>query len=158
MLVGHVAIAALLHRYLKAQTVPVLASTAFPDVVDKGLHHALRLTPSGRLFAHTLFTLLVSTAVVRLLWGPQSARSWALGYAGHLAGDLGGQMPLLYPLVGYDPRPTPGLAETVLRWLRSPSALVLELALCGWAAAAARRHARTAHQRTTGASGLHSPR
>ena len=137
MLTGHLAIAVLLNRYLNTETAPVLAATVLPDVVDKTLHHALRLTPSGRMWAHSLLGVLLSTAAVRLIWGPRVARSWKLGYLGHLAGDLGGQVPLLYPIVPYDFRPPPSLLETVFGWLRNRRALALELAVCAWALAAA---------------------
>ena len=34
MIIGHVAVSALAHRYLKADLIPVMAAAAIPDVVD----------------------------------------------------------------------------------------------------------------------------
>jgi hypothetical protein len=137
MLFGHLAISLLQHRYLKADLAPVVAGGIFPDVVDKTLCQVLHVTPSGRMFGHTLVGLAVSTAVVGLLGGWRAARSWALGYLGHLVGDVGGFIPWLYPLVPYDfSADSPGLLE-ILRWaLTDPARMGLELALSAWAVGA----------------------
>jgi len=78
MLFGHLAISALQHRYLKADLVPVVVAGVLPDVVDKTLCQVLHLTPSGRMFGHTLAGLGLSALCVTpagwsrgciLLWG-----------------------------------------------------------------------------------------
>jgi hypothetical protein len=137
MLFGHLAISLLQHRYLKVDLAPVVAGGIFPDVVDKTLCQVLHVTPSGRMFGHTLVGLAVSTAVVGLLGGRRRAQSWALGYLGHLLGDVGGFIPWLYPLVPYDfSAGSPGLLE-ILRWaLTDPARMGLELALSVWAVGA----------------------
>ena len=89
MLAGHLGVSVLAHRYLKADLVPVVVAGVIPDVVDKALCQGLHLLPNGRMWGHTLLGLAVSTVLVRLLWGRQTAWSWAVGYLGHLVADLG---------------------------------------------------------------------
>ncbi len=134
MLVGHLGVSVLTHRYLKADLVPVVVAGVIPDVVDKALCQGLNLTPSGRMWGHTLLGLAVSTVIVRLLWGRQTAWSWAVGYLGHLVADIGGDVPWLYPFVHYDFEPSPGFWEILWRKLQNPVEIALELALLGWAA------------------------
>jgi hypothetical protein len=102
MLFGHLAISGLLHHYLGADFKAVMAGGLFPDVVDKSLCQVLRVTPSGRMYAHTLLGVAVSTGAVSLIWGRRTARAWALGYLGHLAGDGPWKVPLFYPLLRYE--------------------------------------------------------
>ena len=134
MLFGHVAISILQHRYLKADLMPAVAAGVFPDVVDKTLCQVLHLTPNGRMFGHTLVSLVLSTTFVGLIRGRQAALSWASGYLSHLLGDVGGFVPWLYPFARYDfPQNSFGLLE-ILRWtLANRAAMRLELALVVWA-------------------------
>ncbi|OQB02182.1 MAG: hypothetical protein BWY25_00708 [Chloroflexi bacterium ADurb.Bin222] len=138
MLVGHLGVSVLAHRYLKADLVPVIVAGVIPDVVDKALCQGLNLMPSGRMWGHTLLALAVSTVVVRLLWGRQTAWSWTVGYLGHLVADVGRDVPWLYPFVQYNFEPSPGFWEILLRRLQNPAEIALELALLGWAAWAVR--------------------
>lgn len=138
MLIGHLGVSVLAHRYLKADLVPVVVAGVFPDVVDKTLCQGLNLMPSGRMWGHTLLGLAVSTVIVWLLWGRQTAWSWAMGYLGHLVADIGGQVPWLYPFVQYEFEPSPGFWELLQRRLERPAEIALELALLGWAAFAMR--------------------
>jgi hypothetical protein len=134
MLFGHLAISILQHRYLKTDLAPAIAGGIFPDVVDKTLCQVLHLTPSGRMFGHTLVGLAASTAVVGLLRGRRVARSWALGYLGHLVGDMGDFVPWLYPLVRYDfSGGSPRLLDAVRQAIRNPVLIGSELALSAWA-------------------------
>jgi hypothetical protein len=133
MLFGHLAVAALQHRYLKADLAPVVAAGVFPDLVDKTLCQVLHLTPSGRMFGHTLTTVGLSTLAVRLVWGGRAARSWALGYLGHLVGDSGGFVPWLYPFVRYDFPGSLSLEEIVHHVLAHPESMGPDLALSAWA-------------------------
>ena len=148
MLVGHLGISGLAHRYLKADLVPVVVAGVFPDVVDKLLCQRLRLMPSGRMWGHTLLGLALSTVIVRMLWGRQTAWGWAVGYLAHLLADLNGQVPWLYPLVQYDFDPSPSLWEILRRKLEHPAEMGLELALVGWAAFAVRDRVSIFPQRT----------
>jgi len=131
---GHLAISILQHRYLRADLAPTVAGGVFPDVVDKTLCQVLHLTPSGRMAAHSLAGLVISTAAVGLVWGRQVAWSWALGYLGHLLADAGGFVPWLYPLVRYEfPSGERGLLQILRQTLTDPAAMRLELLLCTWA-------------------------
>jgi hypothetical protein len=96
MITGHLAVAALLHRYLNLQATPVLIGSLFPDIVDKGLQR-LDLAPSGRTVAHTLLSCIVTTGFVGRVWGGQAAKSWSLGYLGHLLADADGYVPWFFP-------------------------------------------------------------
>lgn len=137
MLFGHLAISVLQHRYLKADLAPVIAGGIFPDVMDKTLCQVLHLTPTGRMFGHTLVGLAASTAVVGLLGGRRAAWSWALGYLGHLLGDMGEFIPWLYPFVRYDfSRGSPGLLDLLRRAIKDPARMGLELTLLAWAVGA----------------------
>lgn len=132
MLIGHLAISLLEHRYLKADLAPVLIAGIAPDLVDKTLCQVLHLTPSGRMFGHTLLGLALSTSLIALLWGRRPAWSWALGYLSHLLAD-GDHIPWLYPFIAYEFPPSPPLWETLLRYLSRPLHLLPELILCFWA-------------------------
>lgn len=129
MLIGHIAVAILEKRVLGTELAPTLAGGLFPDALDKTLCQVLHVVPNGRTWGHTLLGLALSSAVVRLLAGRVTARSWALGYVGHLVADSGGSLPLLYPFKSYDFEPSPGFSEIVRRFLADRSEVVLELVL-----------------------------
>jgi hypothetical protein len=134
MILGHLAVSALLHRYLNVDLTPTVAGGLFPDAVDKTLCQVLHLTPSGRMFGHSLVSLALSTGVVRALWGRRAGQGWAVGYLGHLVSDLPTEVPWLYPFAGYEfPEHSPGLWEIVRRALSNPLRLGFELALSIWA-------------------------
>lgn len=133
MIIGHLAISALEHRYLKAKLGPALVGGLFPDLVDKSLHHVMNITPSGRMYAHTFVGLLASTIAVRLVADKSTARSWALGYLGHLLADSGGGLPWWYPFQSYTFEPSPHIDEILKRFLNDRTELALELALLVWA-------------------------
>jgi len=133
MLFGHIAVSALLYRYLKVELKPVIVGGIFPDLVDKTLCQILRLTPSGRMFAHTLLGWGLSTVGVGLLRGPRAAWSWSLGYLGHLVADSSGFVPWFYPFASYEFKPSSAHLFTTLRnMLLKPK--WLELTLLLWAA------------------------
>ena len=137
MLFGHLAVSFLLHRYTGTDLAPTVAGGLFPDVLDKTLCQVLHLTPSGRMYGHTLLSLGLSTMAVRAIWGRRAARAWALGYVGHLLGDLGGPIPWLYPFVSYDfSRLSPSLQEIVRQALERPREMTLEGTLFLWSVCA----------------------
>ena len=142
MIFGHLAISALEHRYLDADLVPVMVAGLAPDLVDKTACQILQTTPSGRMWGHTLIGLALSTLLIDLLWGKRVARSWALGYMGHLLGDLNGPLPWFYPFISYDFKPSPSLWHVLRDFLRDPVSLGLEMALTVWAIAALQGEAR----------------
>jgi hypothetical protein len=134
MLFGHLAISILEHRYLKVDLAPAIAGGVFPDVLDKTLCQVLRLTPSGRMFGHTLLALGVSTVVVGVMRGRRTGRSWAMGYLAHLMADASGFVPWLYPFVQHDfSQSEPGLLGILSLWLTDPVRMGMELALSAWA-------------------------
>jgi hypothetical protein len=143
MILGHLAVSALLHRYLEVDLAPTVAGGLFPDAVDKTLCQVLRLTPSGRMFGHSLASLALSTAVVRAFWGRRAGRGWAAGYLGHLVGDLPTAVPWLYPFASYEfPERSPGMWEILRQALSNPLRLGLEMALSVWAIGALRASRR----------------
>ena len=101
MIFGHFAVSALIHRYTKADLRSTLVGGVFPDVVDKALCYGLKLTPSNRMYAHTLLSLGLTSVMIRLLLGPRVALGWALGYLGHLLADSSGFVPWFYPFSSY---------------------------------------------------------
>ncbi|MFP4393951.1 MAG: metal-dependent hydrolase [Anaerolineales bacterium] len=133
MIFGHLAISALEHRYWDADLVPVIIAGLAPDLVDKTACQVLHLAPSGRMAGHTLAGLALSTLLIAPLWGKRAARSWALGYLGHLLGDLNSPVPWLYPFVNYDFKPSPSLWRVLHNLFRDPLSLSLEIALIVWA-------------------------
>ena len=138
MIFGHLAISALAHRYLDADLAPVMIAGLAPDLVDKTACQILQATPSGRMWGHTLVGLVLSTLLIALLGGKCAARSWALGYLGHLLGDLNSSVPWFYPFVSYDFTPSPSLWRVLHNLLRDPLSLSLEIALTVWAILALR--------------------
>ena len=136
MLFGHLAISALAYRYLKADFVPVMAAAVAPDAADKLLCQGLHIFDSGRMWGHTLLGLVLTTGMVRAVWGRRAARGWFVGYLGHLLADTGGDVPWLYPFVHYDLAPSPGLWEILEEKVANPAAMGLEVALVIWAVGA----------------------
>ncbi len=132
MIVGHLAISALEHRYVKAALVPVMASAVFPDLVDKIAHYGFGQHASGRMWGHTLLGVLITSVAVFLLFGRLNAASWALGYLSHLVCDIGGVVPWLAPFVAYEFPPAMDFMTTLWTGLTKPLLLV-EIALCVWA-------------------------
>lgn len=137
MIFGHLAVSALLHRYLDLDLGPVMAAGAFPDVTDKLLCQVLHITPSGRMYGHTLLSVALTTLLVRQVWGARVARAWAAGYLGHLIADMGGFIPWLYPFRRYEFKEAePGIFDILLRAMRDPRRVSLESALFVWAVCA----------------------
>lgn len=134
MILGHLAVSALLHRYLDVDLGPTLAAGVFPDVTDKLLCHVLHITPNGRMYGHTLLSAFLTTRLVRKVWGARAARAWAMGYVGHLAADMDGFVPLLYPFLEYDfEGGDVGLFSVMWRAVRNPFRVSVESALFVWA-------------------------
>lgn len=134
MLFGHLAVARLLHRYLKVEPVPLYVASYFPDAVDKTFSHALAITNTGRYVAHTVWALGLSTWVVRKFWGDEAAKAWAIGYLMHMVADIDGLVPWFYPLASYDfPQKEKTLRQIVHDSLAVPKPAEVGLSL--WAAA-----------------------
>jgi bacillithiol system protein YtxJ len=122
----------------------------FPDIMDKLLCQVLHVTPSGRMYGHTLLGAALSTLLVRKVWGARAAWAWALGYLGHLAADMDGFVPWLYPFREYDFEGEDiGLFRIVRRAIRNPIRVGTESALLIWAAFALVSRPRSAHQQNS---------
>ncbi len=132
MLFGHLAVAALQHRYTKSALVPVTAAAVFPDAVDKVAHYVLGYNATGRMWGHTLIAAGLTSLVVLRLFGRHNAASWALGYLSHLLFDIEGTVPWLAPFVTYEFAPHRGFFEALWGNLTRPM-IVVEIALAVWA-------------------------
>jgi hypothetical protein len=151
LILGHLAVSALLHRYLDVDLGPVMTAGVFPDVTDKLLCQVLHITPSGRMYGHTLLSVALTTLVVHQVWGARAARAWAVGYLGHLIADMGGFIPWLYPFRKYEFKGRePGLFDIVLRAMRNPLRVTVESALLVWAVCVVGAGSRPESQLTSG--------
>lgn len=144
MLIGHIAIGVLEHRYLDVDLAPTMAGGLFPDVLDKALCQVFSLTPNGRMYGHTFLSVAISTALVRLIAGKRVARAWILGYLGHLLADIGGFLPLLYPFRSYTFTPSPGFKEIFESYFENQGEVVFEMILLLWALLALHRQRQPA--------------
>ncbi len=130
MVLGHLAFPTIIKHYFPGvKSGPLYAGSLFPDVLDKSLHSA-RLRRNGRSLAHTLLTFILTTIGVRLVWGPEYARSWAAGYLGHLICDSDGEIPWLYPFATYEFYPSErNLWQKIKRWLTELNPLEIVLVI-----------------------------
>lgn len=132
MIIGHLTLPAILRHYFpELEAAPLYTGSLFPDVMDKGLH-SMRLMVNGRTVAHTLFSLIVTTTIIAIFLGKKSARSWAVGYFGHLICDGGGDVPWLYPFTTYTFRESErNIWQKIKRWFSNPNPFEIVLTL--WA-------------------------
>jgi hypothetical protein len=102
ILPGHMATALIAARLCKTDVRTTLIAAFFPDGLDKGLHWVARLTPSDRLWGHTVWTLLGTSAVAWIMGHsvgrPALGRAWLVGYVVHFLGDVTAPMAPFYPL------------------------------------------------------------
>ena len=129
MLIGHVGIALLQHRYLDAELVPVMAGGLFPDALDKTLCQVLQVTRSGRVWGHTVLGVVVSTTLVGVIAGRRAARDWLLGYLGHLLADSEGPVPWWYPFRTYTFDQSPSFVEILHHFAENQTDVILEFTL-----------------------------
>jgi membrane-bound metal-dependent hydrolase YbcI (DUF457 family) len=106
MVLGHVAGSALAARTLHLDARMVILAGVFPDLVDKSAKHLFHVVPFGRIPAHTLLGLALTTLAVYLLSqfagkGLALPLAWLVGYASHLLLDFAGLVPILWPFRGY---------------------------------------------------------
>ena len=100
MLLGHLAVPTILQHYFELESVPLYAGSVAPDVIDKGLQQ-VRVTVNGRNWAHNIFSLTLSSLTIWALADKKAAKSWFVGYLGHLLCDADGFVPWFYPLATY---------------------------------------------------------
>ena len=129
MLIGHIGIALLQHRYLDAELAPVTAGALFPDALDKTVCQVLQLTRSGRMWGHTALGVVASTVLVGVLAGRHTARDWLLGYLGHLLADSEGPIPWWYPFKTYTFKQSAGLVEIFRHFAENQTDVMLEFTL-----------------------------
>lgn len=84
---GHLAAATLAARALKADRGASLASSMFPDLIDKPVRWLFGITPNDRIPAHTLLACLLTTTVSRVVAGKRFGYGWLVGYGSHLLCD-----------------------------------------------------------------------
>ncbi|WP_458207707.1 metal-dependent hydrolase [Haladaptatus sp. NG-SE-30] len=94
--VGYLAYSLYIHvRHRRAptgsETLLLAIGTQFPDLIDKPLAWTWNILPSGRSFAHSLFTMILVIAVVRSVsrrvGRPLLGQAFAIGYLLHLPAD-----------------------------------------------------------------------
>jgi len=129
MLIGHVGMALLQHRFLDAELVPVMAGGLFPDALDKTLCQVLQVTRSGRMWGHTVLGIVVSTMLVGVLVGRRAARDWLLGYLGHLLADSEGPVPWWYPFKTYTFEQSLSFVEIFHHFAENQTDIILEFTL-----------------------------
>ena len=100
-----------------------------PDVIDKGLQQ-VGVAVNGRNWAHNIFSLAASTAVIWIVKDKTTAKSWFVGYLGHLLCDAEGFVPWLYPFATYEFYPT---EKNLWQKIKSARPSPLELFFVLWA-------------------------
>ncbi len=82
---------------------PLLMASLFPDLVDKSIGYIFHVMPNGRHYAHNLFSLILVSGVVTLIWGKAAGYAWFMGYLGHLLADTAGRsmVPWFFPVKAY---------------------------------------------------------
>lgn len=106
---GHLAIAVAQHRFISiyepdaALLKPLLLASLFPDMVDKAIGYVFHAMPNGRHYTHNLFSLVLLSGAVALLWGKRAGYAWFIGHLGHLLADTGPDqmVPWFFPLKSY---------------------------------------------------------
>ncbi len=84
---GHVAAAYLVSNALGTDRRTTLAVSMFPDLVDKPVRWIFGITPNDRIPAHTCAAWVLTSGIMRLLFGSRVAIGWATGYGSHLLCD-----------------------------------------------------------------------
>lgn len=99
---GHVGTAVLLTKVSRTVTTFGVLGVLTPDLIDKPPAWILKVTPSGRYIGHSLGSCLLLTLALFKFFGRNAGLGFGLGYLAHLAGDIGGHVPWLMPLVAYE--------------------------------------------------------
>lgn len=104
---GHLAVAWLGQRFFispsqrQAALPPLLIASFFPDAVDKSIGYVFKWMPNGRHFTHNLFSLILLSLAVTVLWGKTAGYGWFLGQAGHMLADADSMVPWFFPIKRY---------------------------------------------------------
>ena len=129
MLIGHLAVPTILQHYFPLKLAPLYVGSVAPDVMDKGLQQ-MGVTVNGRNWAHNLFTLLITTTAIWMLKGNAAAKSWFIGYCGHLLCDADGFVPWFHPFATYKFYPS---EKNLWQKVKLARPTALELFLVFWA-------------------------
>lgn len=99
---GHVGTAAVLAVLFSLSIVFVVVGVLLPDIIDKSLSF-LGLLPCGRSLGHNIFFgPIVAGITYAVTRNKKYSLAILMGAYLHLAEDLNGFMPWLYPLVVYE--------------------------------------------------------
>ena len=141
ILPGHLAAGHLAATYSRSNRTVALFAAIFPDILDKSARYVLRLSPSGRVPAHSLFVALASFLAVHLLCRRSDVqRGWMAGYLAHLGADVASDLLnesdrfsyLVWPLAPVQPGRYRTLLSsiqdyTLAAWLLEASVVLLAL-------------------------------
>ena len=104
---GHIAIALIYQELLlppehaQETTVPLLIASLFPDIIDKSIGYILHAMPNGRHFTHNVFSVILLSGVVGLIWGKRAGYAWFVGHLSHILADKKSMIPWFFPLKKY---------------------------------------------------------
>lgn len=99
---GHVGTALILASFLSLPAAAFVLGVLLPDILDKGLVF-LGLVECGRSYGHTLlFAAAAGFVALAATRKKEIALAVLLGCLLHLAEDVAGEVPVLYPFVPYD--------------------------------------------------------
>ena len=131
---GHVAAASLASVAFKTDRRVSLAVSMFPDLIDKPVRWLFNLAPNDRVPAHTFLGWMLTTGIVRLLFGKRAAQAWLVGYGSHLLCDEinahlnPGRIYFWWPFKRYEMHVGPTGLKSSLRDFR-PASLLVEAAV-----------------------------
>jgi membrane-bound metal-dependent hydrolase YbcI (DUF457 family) len=110
---GHLAVAVAQYRLLSHHQrneelmATLLIASLFPDMVDKSIGYVFHAMPNGRHYMHNLWSLLLMSLLVSLIWGRKVGQVWFIGHLGHLLADISRDsiVPWYFPIKKYRFRP-----------------------------------------------------
>ncbi len=108
---GHIAIGLIQHRLFGDSkrcgpvTKSLLIASLFPDAVDKPIGYIFHLMPNGRHYTHNIFSVILLSGAVTLIWGKAAGYGWLVGHLGHLLADADSMLPWFFPVKQYSFEP-----------------------------------------------------
>ncbi|HEX9921693.1 MAG TPA: metal-dependent hydrolase [Anaerolineae bacterium] len=106
---GHLAVAVAQYRLFSHHQrneelmAALLIASLFPDMVDKSIGYVFHAMPNGRHYMHNLWSLLLMSLLVSLIWGRKVGQAWFIGHLGHLLADISRDsiVPWYFPVKKY---------------------------------------------------------
>jgi membrane-bound metal-dependent hydrolase YbcI (DUF457 family) len=91
------------HRRKEELMAALLIASLFPDIVDKSIGYVFHVMPNGRHYMHNIWSLLLMSLLVSLIWGRKMGQAWFIGHLGHLLADVSPNsiVPWYFPLKKY---------------------------------------------------------